>query len=136
MITHTRKPLAAWASDVDTLKAIYEIAKCVKGSERDLIEKPNFVYFSTFQSPLQHLDNKIDSALWAAEHGIPVIYLGGPTVGMESPITGASGLVIYLAAALERSCDDPAPTSGRTGSHRRHPYDHGYVHSPTGLRFA
>ena len=100
MITHTRKPLAAWASDVDTLKAIYEIAKVVKGNERDLIEKPNFVYFSTFQSPLQHLDNKIGSALWAAEHGIPVIYLGGPTVGLESPITGASGLVIYLAAAL------------------------------------
>jgi trimethylamine---corrinoid protein Co-methyltransferase len=100
MITHTRKPLAAWASGVDTLKAIYEIAKCVKGSARDLKEKPNFVYFSTFQSPLQHLDNKIDSALWAAEHGIPVIYLGGPTVGLESPITGASGLVVYLAAAL------------------------------------
>jgi trimethylamine---corrinoid protein Co-methyltransferase len=100
MITNTSKPLAAWANDVDTLKAIYEIARCVKGSERDLIEKPNFVYFSTFQSPLQHLDNKIDSALWAAEQGIPVVYLGGPTVGMESPITGASGLVIYLATAL------------------------------------
>jgi len=30
----------------------------------------------------------------------PIIYLGGPTVGLESPVTGASGLVIYLAAAL------------------------------------
>jgi trimethylamine---corrinoid protein Co-methyltransferase len=100
MITNTRKPIAAWAHDVETLKAIYEIAKCVKGSERDLLEKPNFVYFSTFQSPLQHLDHKMDSALWAAEHGIPVVYLGGPTVGLESPITGASGLVVYLAAAL------------------------------------
>jgi trimethylamine---corrinoid protein Co-methyltransferase len=100
MITNTRKPIAAWAHDVETLKAIYEIAKCVKGSERDLVEKPNFVYFSTFQSPLQHLDHKIDSALWAAEHRIPVVYLGGPTVGLESPVTGASGLVIYLAAAL------------------------------------
>jgi trimethylamine---corrinoid protein Co-methyltransferase len=100
MITHTRKPLAAWANDVETLKAIYEIAKCVKGGERELIEKPNFVYFSTFHCPLTHLDNKIDSALWAVEHQIPVVYLGGPTVGMESPITGASGLVIYLATAL------------------------------------
>jgi trimethylamine:corrinoid methyltransferase-like protein len=46
------------------------------------------------------LDHKIDSALWAADHNIPVVYLGGPTVGLESPITRTSGLVIYLAAAL------------------------------------
>jgi trimethylamine--corrinoid protein Co-methyltransferase len=100
MICNTRKPIAAWANDVDTLRAIYEIAKCVAGSEQALKEKPNFVYFSTFQSPLQHLDHKIGSAMWAAERGIPIVYLGGPTVGLESPITGASGLVIYLAAAL------------------------------------
>jgi trimethylamine--corrinoid protein Co-methyltransferase len=100
MITNTRKPIAAWANDIDTLKAIHKIAKCVVGDDRTLIDKPNFVYFSTFHSPLHHLDHKIGSALWAAEHDIPVVYLGGPTVGMESPITGAGGLVIYLAAAL------------------------------------
>jgi trimethylamine--corrinoid protein Co-methyltransferase len=100
MITNTRKPIFAWANDVDTLKVIYEITWCVSRSKRVLNEKPNFAYFSTFHSPLQHLDNKISSALWAADHGIPVVYLGGPTVGLESPISGASGLVIFLAAAL------------------------------------
>jgi trimethylamine--corrinoid protein Co-methyltransferase len=100
MITNSSKPIAAWANDVETLKAIHEIAKCRVGGDQSFSEKPNFVYFSTFHSPLQHLDHKISSALWAAEHGIPIVYLGGPTVGLESPITGASGLVIYLAAAL------------------------------------
>jgi trimethylamine--corrinoid protein Co-methyltransferase len=100
MICNTGKPIVAWANDVDTLKAIYEIAKCVAGSEQTLKEKPNFVYFSTFHSPLQHLDHKIGSSMWAAAQGIPIVYLGGPTVGLESPITGASGLVIYLASAL------------------------------------
>lgn len=100
MITNTRKPIAAWANDIETLTAIYEIAKYVRGDERDMIEKPNFVYFSTYHSPLQHLDEKTATVLWAAQHGIPVVYLGGPTVGIESPITAASGLVIYLAAAL------------------------------------
>jgi trimethylamine--corrinoid protein Co-methyltransferase len=38
--------------------------------------------------------------LWAAEKHIPVICIGGPTVGIESPVTGASALVIYLATAL------------------------------------
>ena len=58
MLTNTRKPIAAWANDIETLKAIYEIATYVRGDERDLIEKPNFVYFSTYHSPLQHLDEK------------------------------------------------------------------------------
>ena len=100
MLTNTLKPIAAWANDIETLKAIYEIATCVRGNERDLIEKPNFVYFSTYHSPLQHLDEKTATILWAAEKGIPVVYLGGPSVGIESPITAASGLVIYLASAL------------------------------------
>jgi trimethylamine--corrinoid protein Co-methyltransferase len=100
MITNTHKPIAAWANDIETLKAIYEIAKFVREDERDLIEKPNFAYFSTYHSPLQHLDEKTATLLWAADKGIPVVYLGGPTVGTESPITAASGLVIYLASAL------------------------------------
>ncbi len=100
MITNTRKPIAAWANDVPTIKAIHEIASCVAGGDQAVKDKPSYVYFSTFQSPLQHLDHKIASALWATEQGIPVVYLGGPTVGLESPITGASGLVIFLAAAL------------------------------------
>jgi len=100
MITNTRKPIAAWANDIETLSAIYEIAKCVKGNEQTLIEKTNIVYFSTYHSPLQHLDEKTATILWAADKGIPVVYLGGPSVGIESPITAASGLVIYLASAL------------------------------------
>jgi len=79
--------------------AIYEITKCARGDEQNLIERPNFVYFSTYHSPLQHLDEKNATALWAAQKGIPVVYLGGST-GIESPITSASSLVIYLASAL------------------------------------
>jgi trimethylamine--corrinoid protein Co-methyltransferase len=36
----------------------------------------------------------------AAEVGIPSICLGGPTVGLESPFTGAAALVLHLASAL------------------------------------
>lgn len=100
MVINTRKPIAAWANDIETLEAIYEIAKCVRADGQDLIKKPNFVYFSTYHSPLQHLDEKTATMLWAADKGIPVVYLGGPTVGIEAPITAASGLVIYLASAL------------------------------------
>ena len=100
MVTNTAKPIAAWANDIETLEAIHEIAVAVAGGEDILKNKPSFVYFSMYHSPLHHLDEKIETALWAAQRGIPIVYLGGPTLGLSGPITGASGLVIYLATAL------------------------------------
>lgn len=100
MLTQTNKPIAAWANDVPTLQAIDAIAQAAAGGRETWRQKPSFVYFSTYQSPLQHKDEPLGTTLWAAAQGIPVVYLGGPTVGLESPVTSASGLVLYLAAAL------------------------------------
>ena len=38
--------------------------------------------------------------LWAVEHDIPVVYIGGGCAGTTAPITGAGVLVISLAGAL------------------------------------
>jgi trimethylamine--corrinoid protein Co-methyltransferase len=59
-----------------------------------------FGFFANCQSPLIHLDAELTCAFWAADHGIPVVYLGGGTSGVTAPITGAGTLVVSLAAAL------------------------------------
>ncbi|MEW5867818.1 MAG: trimethylamine methyltransferase family protein [Chloroflexota bacterium] len=100
MIANTGKPVVAWANDTRTLNDIFQIAAAVAGGEDALHARPNFAYFASYESPLRHGDQQITNLLWAAEHSLPVVYLGGPTVGLESPVTGASALVIYLAAAL------------------------------------
>lgn len=100
MLAASDKPVLAWANDVPTLQAIYRLAVAVAGGESELQARPFIGYFSTYQSPLVHKDDQMETNLWAAERGIPVIYLGGPTVGLESPVTAASGLVLYLAAVL------------------------------------
>jgi trimethylamine--corrinoid protein Co-methyltransferase len=100
MIANTGKPVIAWANDPETLADIYQIAAAVAGGEKSLRERPNFAMFATYESPLRHANGPIGNLLWAAEHEIPIVYLGGPTVGLESPPTGASALVIYLATAL------------------------------------
>lgn len=100
MIANTGKPIVAWANDTATLQDIYRIAAAVAGGEQALQRRPSFAYFCNYESPLRHGEKQVANMLWAAEHGIPIVYLGGPTVGLESPVTGASGLVIYLAAAL------------------------------------
>ncbi|MCX6025783.1 MAG: trimethylamine methyltransferase family protein [Chloroflexi bacterium] len=99
-LANTSKPIVAWANSTNALQDIYRIAAAVAGSKKALGEKPIFAYFTTYESPLKLADAPLANMLWAADHGIPVVCLGGPTVGLESPFTGASALVLHLASAL------------------------------------
>jgi len=99
-LANTSKPIVAWANSTHALEDIYRLAAAVAGSEKALSEKPNFAYFTTYESPLKLAEAPLANMLWAAEHGIPVVCLGGPTVGLESPFTGASALVLHLAGGL------------------------------------
>ncbi|MCX6032434.1 MAG: trimethylamine methyltransferase family protein [Chloroflexi bacterium] len=100
LLANTGKPIIAWAHKPANVAAMYRMAVAVAGSEQALAERPLFALFSTYPSPLRHSDEDLANLLWAAEHGIPVVYIGGPTVGIESPVTGASALVIHLATVL------------------------------------
>jgi trimethylamine---corrinoid protein Co-methyltransferase len=100
MLANTDKPIVAWAHSAANLGAMFRMAAAVVGSEDALRRRPIFGLFSTYPSPLRHTDEDLGNCIWAARHGLPVIYLGGPTVGIESPFTGASALVLHQAAAL------------------------------------
>lgn len=100
MVRHTSKPLLPWAYSVDQVRDMYEIALATVGGERAFRQRPIFALFATFQSPLQHTDHELASVLWAAEHDIPVVYLGGGTAGSTAPVTPAGTLLISLAGAL------------------------------------
>ena len=99
-VANTSKPIIAWANTPDTFMDIHKMAVSVAGSEAALREKPIFAYFTTYESPLKLADGPLANMMLAALHGIPVICLGGPTVGLESPFTGASALTLFLASAL------------------------------------
>jgi trimethylamine--corrinoid protein Co-methyltransferase len=99
-LANTSKPIVAWANSTEALEDIYHMAVAVMGSEKASGDKPIFAYFTTYESPLKLADAPLANMLWSADHGIPVVCLGGPTVGLESPFTGASALVLHLASAL------------------------------------
>lgn len=99
-LANTTKPIVVWANTPETFRDIFQLAVAVAGSEQALREKPIFAYFTTYESPLKLADGPLANMMQAAERGIPVICLGGPTVGLESPFTGASALVLHLASAL------------------------------------
>ena len=96
----TSKPIVAWANSPESFLDIYQMAVAVAGSESVLRERPIFAYFTTYESPLKLANEPLANLMQAAERGIPSICLGGPTVGLESPFTGASALTLYLASAL------------------------------------
>jgi trimethylamine--corrinoid protein Co-methyltransferase len=100
MITHTTKPVLAWGFSLDNLKDIYEIALAFKKGEKEFRQYPNFGFFSTWQSPLKHIDENLESCLWAVERGIPVIYSGGGVAGLSAPVTGAGVIATDLASML------------------------------------
>lgn len=100
MIANTGKPVLPWAFTRQNLADIYEIALAVAGSAESLRQYPFFALFATYQAPLQHTDVELGNALWAAERGVPVIYIGGGTAGATAPVTGAGLFVVYLAGAL------------------------------------
>ena len=99
-LANTSKPIVAWANTPATFLDIYEMAAVAAGGEAALRKKPLFAYFTTYESPLKLAEGPLANLLLAAERGIPVICLGGPTVGLESPFTGAAALVLHLATAL------------------------------------
>lgn len=100
MVSQTSKPVLPWAYTTDNVSDIYQIALAVAGSPDALRQRPFLALFTTFQSPLILTNGDLANAFWAAEHGIPVVSLGGGTAGTSGPITGAGTMVVALAGAL------------------------------------
>jgi trimethylamine--corrinoid protein Co-methyltransferase len=100
MITHTSKPVIAWAFNLEQLKDIHRIALTLAEGEEDFRKHPNFGFFSTWQAPLIHTNEDMANCLWAVDHGIPVIYSGGGIAGISAPVTGPGLLVVNLAGML------------------------------------
>jgi trimethylamine--corrinoid protein Co-methyltransferase len=104
MVANTGKPILPWAYTADNVADIYQIAVAVAGGQEALRQHPFFALFSTFQSPLVQTKEDLANVLWAVEHEIPVVYVGGGTAGTSAPVTGAGSLVITLAGALSGLC--------------------------------
>jgi trimethylamine--corrinoid protein Co-methyltransferase len=100
MVANTTKPVLPWGYSPQNVADIYEIAVAVAGDEEALRRRPFIAFFATYQSPLVQTDEDLANAFYAAERGIPVVFVGGGAAGSTAPITGAGTLVISLAGAL------------------------------------
>ncbi len=100
MVANTTKPVVAWAFRLEELVDIYEIGVAVAGSAEALRRRPFFAFFTCAQPPLVHMGKDVANVLWAVEHDLPVVYVGGGSIGGMAPITMAGTLVVALADTL------------------------------------
>ncbi len=93
-VFNTNKPIAFIANNKKNFDTIIEMASIIRGGLEHLIDKPFLVAFPQSIAPLVHPKEGIDILLRAAELKIPSAYTTCPTLGLTSPITLASTLVI------------------------------------------
>lgn len=100
MVTNTSKPMVITAHDVQGFADIVAIASEVAGGIDALKARPFLVLYAEPISPLQHPADSIDKLLFAAEHGIPVVYTPAPMAGATAPCTLAGTLASGISESL------------------------------------
>ena len=90
---------------------IYEMAAVVRGGEEALRLAPNICFLSEPVSPLYHGEQEMETILFGAERGIPVVCWPCPMAGGTAPVTLA-GLVVqanaeFLSALLVAQLKSP-----------------------------
>lgn len=100
MITGTRKPMVITAVDRQGLEDQHRMACAVLGGEEAFRRNPLFGIYIEPISPLQHSKEVVEKLLYAADHGIPIVYTPAPTAGYTAPVTLAGIIAQGLAECL------------------------------------
>jgi trimethylamine---corrinoid protein Co-methyltransferase len=101
MLRNTVKPIIMTSfSGLPTLERMHAMACLVAGGDRAFREKPNYIMYGQFVSPLQHDLGAIERLVFCADHGIPLIYVPTIMPGVSGPITLAGSLALSIAECL------------------------------------
>ncbi|CAA7600602.1 trimethylamine-corrinoid protein Co-methyltransferase [Acididesulfobacillus acetoxydans] len=100
MVTNTGKPMVITAHDIQGFADIVAMSEEVAGGTTELRARPFLVLYAEPISPLQHPKDSVDKLLFAAEHGIPVVYTPAPMAGATAPCTLAGTLASGISESL------------------------------------
>jgi len=114
IFSNTTKPLFINPYDLDTFKAIVEMAIAVQGSKEALRQSPLLTILTSATAPADILDYCVDLIFYAGEHGIPVEINSAPLMGGTAPVTIAgvvlqNNLEIMSLAVLSQLAHPGAP---------------------------
>lgn len=100
MVLNTGKPIVVTAHNVEGFADIVKMGEIIMGGAQALKDNPFIVLYAEPISPLQHPQDSVEKLLFAAEHGIPVVYTPAPMAGATAPVTLAGTLASGIAESL------------------------------------
>jgi trimethylamine--corrinoid protein Co-methyltransferase len=101
MVHNSIKPVIMTSfSGLDALERMHEMACVVAGGDESFREKPNYVMYGQFVSPLQHDFQAVERLVFCAEHEVPLIYVPTIMCGVSGPLTLFGSLALATAECL------------------------------------
>lgn len=101
ILQNTTKPVILTSfSGQEAFERMHEMAVLVAGGERAFREKPNYVMYGQFVSPLEHDLQAVERLIFCADHEVPLIYVPTIMSGASGPLTMYGSLALAAAETL------------------------------------
>lgn len=97
MFPNTSKPIVAWSYGWDDSADIHKIAVAEAGGQEAFEKRPNYVHYCEPLSPLVSTFDAVDKVIFAARHGVPVVFTTCALAGGTAPVT-AAGIIVQTTA--------------------------------------
>jgi len=98
--TTLKPPIMTSVSGLDTLERMHEMACIIAGGDEAFRQRPNYMMYGQFVSPLQHDRQAVERLIFCADHEVPLIYVPTIMPGASGPITLAGSLALATAETL------------------------------------
>jgi len=101
ILQNTVKPTVMTSfSGLEALERVHEMARLVAGGDEAFRERPNYLLYGQFVSPLQHDLQAVERLIFCANHEVPLIYVPTIMSGASGPFTLFGSLALALAETL------------------------------------
>jgi trimethylamine--corrinoid protein Co-methyltransferase len=112
ILKNTTKPVIMTSfSGQEAFERMHEMACVVAGGDQAFRERPNYIMYGQFVSPLQHDEQALERLVFCAQKGVPLIYVPTIMPSASGPITLASSLALavaeFLAGLVMHQCVQP-----------------------------
>ena len=105
MMTNTTKPAIIWGINTQGLADQIAMAEAIAGGHDKLVEKPFIIVFPGCpDTPLKFNAREMQSLMFAAKSGLPVLWMGGGQLGTVTPVSLPASCAISLAEMLIGVC--------------------------------
>jgi len=101
ILNNTVKPVIMTSfSGQEAFERMHEMAVLVAGGDEAFRQRPNYIMYGQFVSPLEHDHQAIERLIFCADHEVPLIYVPTIMSGASGPLTMYGTMALALAETL------------------------------------